>query len=277
MRDRRLVRQLPRPLVTFHPRHVIGDQRQHVSYEPSECSAIPIAKYAIDRAGNDRRRCSVRPHSAITASTTSAGKTFISRPELVPVSGRAVTRPVPEGCSLEFPRVPSVFLFVLIRPELHGTQPNRPIEHTSPAFHGHVCALPAHLPALGNAHSNLRKGRRMAARGSVRNSGGHRAVPRPPGWGHRGPRTRLRLGRARPSGVGGRGALRTGVTSPAFEVPAHPARDELPYRLVRERDPLLDAGGRHLLQITSLPVRSSPRGDRFTGDSARDGFDLLHR
>src|SRR5665811_250594 len=44
------------------------------------CSAIPIAKYAIDRAGNDRRRFSVRPHSVITASTTSAGKTFDSRP-----------------------------------------------------------------------------------------------------------------------------------------------------------------------------------------------------
>ena len=41
---------------------------------------LPIAKYAIDLAGNDRRRCSVRPHSGITASTTSAGKTFINRP-----------------------------------------------------------------------------------------------------------------------------------------------------------------------------------------------------
>ena len=50
------------------------------SYEPSECSAIPIVKYAIDLAGNDRRRCSVRPHSAITASTTCGGNTFISRP-----------------------------------------------------------------------------------------------------------------------------------------------------------------------------------------------------
>ena len=50
------------------------------SYEPSECSAIPIAKYAIDLAGNDRRRFSVRPHSAITASTTCAGNTLISRP-----------------------------------------------------------------------------------------------------------------------------------------------------------------------------------------------------
>lgn len=50
------------------------------SYEPSECRAIPIARYAIDRAGNDRYRFSVRPHSAITASTTSAEKTFINRP-----------------------------------------------------------------------------------------------------------------------------------------------------------------------------------------------------
>ena len=41
---------------------------------------MPIAKYAIDRAGNERRRCSVRPHSAITASTTSDGKTLISTP-----------------------------------------------------------------------------------------------------------------------------------------------------------------------------------------------------
>ena len=104
-------------------------------------------------------------------------------------------------------------------------------------------------------------------------------MPRPPGWGAAIEvlETRLRLGRARPSGVGGRGALRAEVTSPAFEVPAHPARDDLPDRLVRERDPLLDAGGRDLLQITSLPVRSLPQGDRFTGDSARDGFDLLHR
>ena len=50
------------------------------SYEPSECNAIPIAKYAIVRAGNDRCRCSVRPASAITSSTTSAGNTRVSNP-----------------------------------------------------------------------------------------------------------------------------------------------------------------------------------------------------
>ena len=50
------------------------------SYEPSECNAIPIAKYAIVRAGNDRCRCSVRPDSAITSSTTSGGNTLVSNP-----------------------------------------------------------------------------------------------------------------------------------------------------------------------------------------------------
>ena len=50
------------------------------SYEPSECNAIPIAKYAITRAGNDRCRCSVRPASAITSSTTSGGNTRVSNP-----------------------------------------------------------------------------------------------------------------------------------------------------------------------------------------------------
>ena len=50
------------------------------SYEPSECNAIPIAKYAITRAGNDRCRCSVRPDSAITSSTTSGGNTRVNTP-----------------------------------------------------------------------------------------------------------------------------------------------------------------------------------------------------
>src|SRR5680860_854815 len=30
-------------------------------YDPSECNAIPIEKYAITRAGNNRCRCSLRP------------------------------------------------------------------------------------------------------------------------------------------------------------------------------------------------------------------------
>jgi hypothetical protein len=50
------------------------------SYEPSENIAIPITKYATTRAGNDRRRCSVRPASAITSSTTSAGNTLANNP-----------------------------------------------------------------------------------------------------------------------------------------------------------------------------------------------------
>src|SRR5680860_877797 len=50
------------------------------SYEPSEYSAIPTAKYAIDRAGNARRRCSVRPASAITSSTSSGGNTRVNNP-----------------------------------------------------------------------------------------------------------------------------------------------------------------------------------------------------
>ena len=50
------------------------------SYEPSECNAIPTAKYAIVRAGNDRCRCSVRPDSAITSSTTSGGNTRVNNP-----------------------------------------------------------------------------------------------------------------------------------------------------------------------------------------------------
>jgi hypothetical protein len=41
---------------------------------------MPIAKYAIDRAGNERRRCSVRPHSAITPSTTPDGNTRVNTP-----------------------------------------------------------------------------------------------------------------------------------------------------------------------------------------------------
>ena len=36
------------------------------SQEPSECSAIPIEKYAITRAGNDRFRCSLLPATSIT-------------------------------------------------------------------------------------------------------------------------------------------------------------------------------------------------------------------
>ena len=50
------------------------------SYEPSECSAIPIEKYAIVRAGNDRCRCSVRPASAITSSTSPGGNVRVSTP-----------------------------------------------------------------------------------------------------------------------------------------------------------------------------------------------------
>jgi hypothetical protein len=50
------------------------------SYEPSACNAIPIAKYAIVRAGKDRWRCSVRPDSAITSSTTSGGNTLVNNP-----------------------------------------------------------------------------------------------------------------------------------------------------------------------------------------------------
>ena len=50
------------------------------SYEPSECKAMPIAKYAITRAGNDRDRCSVRSHPAITSSTTSGGNTRVNKP-----------------------------------------------------------------------------------------------------------------------------------------------------------------------------------------------------
>src|SRR5699024_1449149 len=50
------------------------------SYDPSEYRAIPIAKYATTRAGNDRDRCSPRPHSAITSSTTSGGNTRVSTP-----------------------------------------------------------------------------------------------------------------------------------------------------------------------------------------------------
>ena len=42
--------------------------------------AKPIAKYAITRAGNDRCRCSVRPHSAITSSTSPGGNTLVNKP-----------------------------------------------------------------------------------------------------------------------------------------------------------------------------------------------------
>ena len=41
---------------------------------------MPIEKYAITRAGSDRCRTSVRPASAITASTTSGAKTLVSNP-----------------------------------------------------------------------------------------------------------------------------------------------------------------------------------------------------
>lgn len=57
---------------------VINDNTSR--YEPSECNAKPIAKYAIVRAGNDRFRCSVRPHSAITPSTTPGGNTCANNP-----------------------------------------------------------------------------------------------------------------------------------------------------------------------------------------------------
>ena len=50
------------------------------SYEPSECNAIPTAKYATTRAGNNRCRCSVRPAAAITSSTTSGGNTRVNNP-----------------------------------------------------------------------------------------------------------------------------------------------------------------------------------------------------
>jgi len=50
------------------------------SYEPSECNAIPIAKYAITLAGNDRLRCSVRPAAAITSSTSSGGNVRVNTP-----------------------------------------------------------------------------------------------------------------------------------------------------------------------------------------------------
>ena len=50
------------------------------SEEPSECSAIPTAKYATTHAGNNRCRCSVRPASAITSSTTPGGNTRVNNP-----------------------------------------------------------------------------------------------------------------------------------------------------------------------------------------------------
>src|SRR5665811_2092507 len=50
------------------------------SYEPSECNAIPIEKYAITRAGNDRCRCSVRPTAAITSSTNAGGNARVNTP-----------------------------------------------------------------------------------------------------------------------------------------------------------------------------------------------------
>ena len=43
-------------------------------------SPIPIAKYAITRAGNDRWRWSVRPTSAMTSSTSAGGNTRVSTP-----------------------------------------------------------------------------------------------------------------------------------------------------------------------------------------------------
>ena len=42
------------------------------SYEPSECRAIPIAKYAITRAGKDRDVSSVQSQPTITSSTHQA-------------------------------------------------------------------------------------------------------------------------------------------------------------------------------------------------------------
>ena len=45
-----------------------------------EYSAIPIEKYAITRAGSARLRCSVRPVSAITSSTSSGGNARVSTP-----------------------------------------------------------------------------------------------------------------------------------------------------------------------------------------------------
>ncbi len=50
------------------------------SYEPSEYNAIPIEKYAITRAGNDRCRNSVRPATAITSSTSPGGNTRVNNP-----------------------------------------------------------------------------------------------------------------------------------------------------------------------------------------------------
>ena len=50
------------------------------SYAPSACKAIPIEKYAITRAGNDRCRCSVRPASATTSSTNAGGNVRVSTP-----------------------------------------------------------------------------------------------------------------------------------------------------------------------------------------------------
>jgi len=41
---------------------------------------MPIAKYAITRAGNDRFRCSVRPAPAITSSTNAGGNTRVKTP-----------------------------------------------------------------------------------------------------------------------------------------------------------------------------------------------------
>jgi hypothetical protein len=46
----------------------------------SEDSAIPIAMYAITRAGKLRLRCSVHPPWAITSSTSFGGNTRISTP-----------------------------------------------------------------------------------------------------------------------------------------------------------------------------------------------------
>jgi hypothetical protein len=39
-----------------------------------------MEKYAIERAGRDRVRCSVRPQSATTSSTNAGGKVRVSTP-----------------------------------------------------------------------------------------------------------------------------------------------------------------------------------------------------
>ena len=180
-----------------------------------------------------------------------------------------------------------------LRPELHATHANRPGEHPSPVPPGHVQALPAHpllyFPACTPAPSWCAgSGSRgvphpaTPTRAHARGAGWLqeqrtrlRRTPRratPPGLGRRqrGPRTRLRQDRARPPRVGTRWALHAEVTPPAFEVPAPPAHHELPDRLVRERDPLPDAGGRH----SRMALAPSPD---LAGLDARPPQLALHR